>query len=209
MLPPIEPEDAIIADADFTDEDVFAAVTTSDPSLNLPQVSYYETHDLTREMIKFHEGTRHTVGLDEGNLNAGFGHTLDHNDKYVLNDSIPPIIQEQWLDSDFNDSTIDLRKIFSDYDTYNVDRQAGLVDVAFHAGYGTLTNQFDGFIEKVKLGDWEGAALELQYIEVDDSTHVDYMKESDYYKDYPLRSRHVIGLIKGTMTVQYVLDEYK
>lgn len=216
IISQIEPADELLADADFTDEDVFAAVAVTDPkgtgsTQNLNIKTFDELHAPTLEMLKFHEGSRHIVGFDEGNLNAGFGHTLDHNDKYVLNDSIPVAVQNKWLDSDFNDSTIDARKIFPEFDNFNEDRQAGILDIAFHAGRGTLINDFDGFIAAINQPnpDWARAALELQYIEIDDSTHVNYMKESDYFKKYPLRAGHIIGLINGTMTVQDVLDEYK
>jgi len=87
------------------------------------------------------------------------------------------------LDSDINDASADLRRVFDyeDFETLSFNRKMALTDWMFNCGL-RVAYTFKKFIAAIKAKDWEEAALQL--------------KDSNYYNQVTSRAEKNMDLIR-------------
>ena len=127
--------------------------------------------------IKGNEGYRSKpYKCTVGKITIGWGRNLSDNGISEYEATI-------MLDSDINDASADLRRVFNyeDFETLSFNRRMALTDLMFNLGYVSFCT-FKKMIQAIKDKDWEEAAVQL--------------KDSDYYKQVTSRAERNMKLLK-------------
>lgn len=90
-------------------------------------------------------------------------------------------IAEALFEYDIKNAESDIKKIFTNFDSFSEKRQIALIDMMFNMGINTF-KQFKNMINSIKLGMWNIAA--------------DEAKKSNWYKQVPNRANKVINMLK-------------
>ena len=129
--------------------------------------------NLAKSLIQKHEGLRFKpYRCPAGRLTIGFGRNLEGK-------GISKAEAHLLLFNDLVECEADLQKIFTDFDNWNENRKAAILNMRFQLG----PNRFRGFkkmIAAIQANDWELAAVEA--------------KASKWYKQVTRRAEEVINL---------------
>ena len=138
-----------------------------------------------RRMLIDDEGYKEQPYKDSlGNLTIGVGRNLDSNGLY-------PDEVLYLLGNDINKCLQDLRKIFNNFETFDLRRKAALLNMRFNLGPAGFRS-FSSMIQCVAREDWDKAAEEAL--------------RSKWAKQLPGRSESVARMMREGGTIEYAGD---
>jgi lysozyme len=144
--------------------------------------------DVLKPCLKEEESVRNKMyRCPAGRNTIGCGHDCDANplppDMQIFlerNGHITDAMVDTLLERDIDRAETGARKLFSGFDLYTVNRQAGIVDLLFNLGL-TRFSRFVRTIDAIRQNDWVTAAAQL--------------RKSKWYTQVGTRGPRVVKLI--------------
>jgi lysozyme len=144
--------------------------------------------DVLKPCLRVEEGVRNGMyKCPAGRNTIGCGHNCDANplppDMKIFLDKngyITNAMVDTLLEQDIDRAEAGARKLFSGFDLYTVNRQAGIVDLLFNLGL-TRFSRFVRTIDAIRQNDWVTAAAQL--------------RKSKWYTQVRTRGPRVVNLI--------------
>jgi lysozyme len=144
--------------------------------------------DVLKPRLRQEEGVRNRMyKCPAGRDTIGCGHNCDANplppDMQIFLDKngyITDAMVDTLLEQDIDRAEAGARKLFSGFDLYTVNRQAGIVDLLFNLGL-TRFSRFVRTIDAIRQNDWVTAAAQL--------------RKSKWYTQVRTRGPRVVNLI--------------
>jgi hypothetical protein len=212
--------DNIVHDiTDDTEKKVQHIVAQSDSLFgdDIVNAAFDLEHEPTRQMIKFHEGYYDIVERDiDGYLVGGWSDKLPPNSPLKEGSPVDSTMAKDLFNASWESDKIDSKKLFHDFSNWTTGRQAGILTILHIQGYDKFTDLDNGFPTLIKEAnkpnpDWDRIADEFKYASPLESK-ADSM-QSDLYIQTGGRSggrgEHIYQLLKGTKTVDDILNIYK
>ena len=144
--------------------------------------------DVLKPRLREEEGVRNRMyKCPAGRDTIGCGHNCDANplppDMQIFLDKngyITDAMVDTLLEQDIDRAEAGARNLFSGFDLYTVNRQAGIVDLLFNLGL-TRFSRFVRTIDAIRQNDWVTAAAQL--------------RKSKWYTQVRTRGPRVVNLI--------------
>lgn len=147
-------------------------------------------YDLTREMIKRHEGLRLSPYFcPAGHKTIGFGWNMEAHQLpddiascLRMTGKITEVMAERLLTIAIDATVRNCEAIFPLFASFSDKRQAALVDFVYNVGSGTALT-FKKMIAAIREGDWMKAA--------------DEMRDSRWFKQVGDRSKEIVEMVRN------------
>ncbi len=151
-----------------------------------------------KKMVQEHEGYNIVDGMhqayrdNKGLPTIGYGHLITPGDGYSMSSKISQQEADKLFDKDFQFHSEHAQKI-PGFEKASDQQKAALIDLTFNMG-PAWHKDFPGFVKAFSAGDYETAANEIRYKDVESPN----LQDSDYYKDVgPRRANPIISLIRN------------
>ena len=151
-----------------------------------------------KKMVQEHEGYNIVDGMhqayrdNKGLPTIGYGHLITPGDGYSMSSKISQQEADKLFDKDFQFHSEHAQKI-PGFEKASDQQKAALIDLTFNMGPAWYKD-FPGFVKAFSAGDYETAANEIRYKDVESPN----LQDSDYYKDVgPRRANPIISLIRN------------
>jgi len=151
-----------------------------------------------KKMVQEHEGYNIVDGMhqayrdNKGLPTIGYGHLITPGDGYSMSSKISQQEADKLFDKDFQFHSEHAQKI-PGFKKASDKQKAALIDLTFNMG-PAWHKDFPGFVKAFSAGDYETAANEIRYKDVESPN----LQDSDYYKDVgPRRANPIISLIRN------------
>ena len=203
-----------------------------------PQLHLFENLEGAHQMTKFFEtGGEPILGTysDANQPSTGFGHRIigadslgvskygptfiprkygkfrenqDKNDKWFRD--ITPEEAETFFVDDYREKSEKARNMLlpGKFDLLPINAQAALVDMVYNMGENKLTDRFERMISALNEGNVDLAAENIMYVNADRPNEKNYKVLSDYYSEGGDRPKYIMELMRGTISIEEVLEYY-
>ena len=137
-----------------------------------------------------------------------FREKQDKNDKWFRD--ITPEEAETFFVDDYRDKSEKARNMLlpGKFDLLPINAQAALVDMVYNMGEYEVGNRFGRMISALNEGNVDLAAENIMYVNADRPNAKHYKVLSDYYSKGGDRPKYIMDLMRGTISIEDVLEDY-